>query len=48
MFRRQVVASFRGRGRLGNTDEWSEGRLWQYSDGDIGFLWVLPDSDAEG
>lgn len=44
----QVVASFRGRGRMDNSDQWYEGRLWQYADGDIGFLWLLPDTDSEG
>lgn len=43
----QVVACFKGKGRVGDTQHWCAGRLWRYADGDIGFLW-LPGNDHDG
>ena len=44
----QVLNSYRGKGRLINTEDWYEGRLWQYRDGSIGFLCLIPEMEPEG
>jgi hypothetical protein len=39
-----VTAAYKGRGKVAGVEyiapHWTEGRLWLYNDGDIGFLWL--------
>ena len=44
----QVVACFLGKGRVAGLEKYVEGRLWQYRDGDIGFLWIMDDDNSDG
>jgi hypothetical protein len=40
----QVASCYKGKGQIGaapgEPPRWVEGRLWQYTDGDIGFVWL--------
>lgn len=42
----QVVAVYHGKGRVAGHNffepRWVDGRLWQYDDGGIGFVWIDP------
>ncbi len=42
----QVVAVFAGKGKVAGLNyfepRWVDGRLWQYDNGGIGFLWIDP------